>query len=113
MRPAGWRLKAMPHDLPPAASRRNFLKGSAAVGAGLVIGFRWPLGRTGALAQGAAPKAPPPADAFLRIGPDNTVTVVCKHIEFGQGPYTGVATIIRSEEHTSELQSRQYLVCRL
>src|SRR3712207_8969741 len=25
----------------------------------------------------------------------------------------GVACLIRSEEHTSELQSRQYLVCRL
>src|SRR3712207_7217548 len=24
-----------------------------------------------------------------------------------------VATVVRSEEHTSELQSRQYLVCRL
>src|SRR3712207_7222366 len=26
---------------------------------------------------------------------------------------TGMETLIRSEEHTSELQSRQYLVCRL
>src|SRR3712207_9056820 len=30
----------------------------------------------------------------------------------GVGPAI-VAAIIRSEEHTSELQSRQYLVCRL
>src|SRR3712207_8906038 len=27
--------------------------------------------------------------------------------------YTGHTTALRSEEHTSELQSRQYLVCRL
>src|SRR3712207_7789871 len=27
--------------------------------------------------------------------------------------HTGVASLERSEEHTSELQSRQYLVCRL
>src|SRR3712207_6953902 len=27
--------------------------------------------------------------------------------------YENVATTFRSEEHTSELQSRQYLVCRL
>src|SRR3712207_6988617 len=27
--------------------------------------------------------------------------------------HTGVAAVRRSEEHTSELQSRQYLVCRL
>src|SRR3712207_7932923 len=26
---------------------------------------------------------------------------------------TGVTFVVRSEEHTSELQSRQYLVCRL
>src|SRR5258707_2837382 len=29
------------------------------------------------------------------------------------GPASGAATEARSEEHTSELQSRQYLVCRL
>src|SRR5258707_8663331 len=28
-------------------------------------------------------------------------------------PLTAIATYFRSEEHTSELQSRQYLVCRL
>jgi isoquinoline 1-oxidoreductase beta subunit len=96
----------MPHDRPSAASRRNFLKGSAALGAGLVIGFRWPLGRMDALAQGAAPKAPPPADAFLRIAPDNTVTVLCKHLEFGQGPYTGVATIVADELDADHAQIR-------
>ena len=76
----------MAHALAP--SRRRFLQGASAAGAGLVIGFRWPIGPMAAVAQGAAPKAPPPADAFLRIAPDNTVTVICKHIEFGQGPYT-------------------------
>src|SRR3712207_6952422 len=29
------------------------------------------------------------------------------------GPGALLQTVIRSEEHTSELQSRQYLVCRL
>jgi isoquinoline 1-oxidoreductase subunit beta len=94
----------MPHDTMPAASRRNFLKGAAAAGAGLVIGFHWP--RMDALAQGAAPKAPPPANAFLRIAPDNTVTVICKHLEFGQGPYTGVATIIADELDAAHAQIR-------
>src|SRR3712207_8954388 len=28
-------------------------------------------------------------------------------------PHGAVAVVVRSEEHTSELQSRQYLVCRL
>src|SRR3712207_7805485 len=31
----------------------------------------------------------------------------------GQPPASGRTEIVRSEEHTSELQSRQYLVCRL
>src|SRR3712207_5377627 len=46
------------------------------------------------------------------------------YIEVGCGPYTNTRLILpghtatrvvcsRSEEHTSELQSRQYLVCRL
>src|SRR3712207_454075 len=30
-----------------------------------------------------------------------------------RAPSLGSATVLRSEEHTSELQSRQYLVCRL
>src|SRR2546426_7376691 len=46
------------------------------------------------------------ANAFVRIGSDNTVTVIVKHLEMGQGTY-------RSEEHTSELQSPCNLVCRL
>src|SRR3712207_6987538 len=33
--------------------------------------------------------------------------------EFGELAGAGGATVARSEEHTSELQSRQYLVCRL
>src|SRR3712207_7163269 len=31
----------------------------------------------------------------------------------GQGTGGGALALVRSEEHTSELQSRQYLVCRL
>src|SRR3712207_8126346 len=33
------------------------------------------------------------------------------HVEAGLG--RGLHLVLRSEEHTSELQSRQYLVCRL
>jgi len=73
-----------------ATNRRQFLKGSAAVG--LVIGFHIPV--RGAAAATDAEFVP---NAFLRIAPDNTVTVICKHIEFGQGPYTGIATILADE----------------
>lgn len=75
-----------------SANRRQFLRGSAALG--LVIGFHLPLPGRPRAAETAAEFAP---NAFIRIAPDNTVTVICKHIEFGQGPYTGVATILADE----------------
>ena len=36
-------------------------------------------------------------NAFLRIGADNSVTVIAKHVEMGQGAYTGIATIVAEE----------------
>ena len=36
-------------------------------------------------------------NAFVRIGTDDTVTVLIKHIEFGQGPFTGLATLVAEE----------------
>ena len=36
-------------------------------------------------------------NAFLRIGADDTVTVISKHIEFGQGTTTGLATLAAEE----------------
>src|SRR5207245_994627 len=36
-------------------------------------------------------------NAFVRIAPDNTVTIVGKHIEMGQGSHTGLATILAEE----------------
>src|SRR6516225_9617282 len=79
--------------------RRGFLKGAAIAGAGLVIGFRLePRGIAGQAlaAEGGSPGAFAP-NAFIRIAPDSSVTIYCKHIEFGQGPFTGFATIIADE----------------
>ena len=36
-------------------------------------------------------------NAFVRIGPDNTVTVIVKHLEMGQGTYTGLPTLVAEE----------------
>ncbi len=80
-------------DFPSASiapTRRDFLKGAAG---GLVIAFSLPL-RLGAAVPADATFAP---NAFLRIAPDGTVTVICKHIEFGQGTFTGSATILADE----------------
>lgn len=87
-------------NVPVSANRRQFMQGSTALG--LVIGFHFPLaGR--ATAEPAGDFVP---NAFIRIAPDNTVTVLCKHIEFGQGPYTGVATILADELDADWAQMR-------
>lgn len=84
-------------------SRRRFLQGAAVAGAGLVIGFHLPRGIPKAIAVPQGSAEVPAADemfapnAFVRIAPDNTVTVISKHIEFGQGTYTGLATILADE----------------
>lgn len=78
-------------------SRRAFLKSSAAAGGALVLGFSLPL-KAPRLAQaapaGSAPLAP---NAFLRVAPDNTITVIVKHLEMGQGVYTGLPTLVAEE----------------
>lgn len=72
-------------------TRRAVIAGAG----GLVIALSLPP----MAARAQAPKAPPPLDpnAFVRIGTDDNVTVIVKHIEFGQGPYTGLATILAEE----------------
>ena len=80
------------------AGRRGFLKASAAVsvvaGAGLTLGFRIETANAQAPAGAAAPASP---NTFVRIGRDNSVTVICKHLEMGQGTYTGLATLVAEE----------------
>jgi isoquinoline 1-oxidoreductase beta subunit len=65
--------------------------------AGLVIGFYLPRGLRAASAAPTNAAPPFAPNAFVRIGTDNTVTVLIKHIEFGQGPFTGLATLVAEE----------------
>lgn len=78
----------------PRTNRRQMLQGGAALGAGLVLGFHWPVSG-GRMARAAAGEFAP--NAFVRITPDSLVTVIAKHIEFGQGAFTGLATILAEE----------------
>lgn len=82
-----------PNPLSARPSRRGLLAGAGA----LVVAFR--------LDQKPARAAPGPnladvkaqPNAFVRIGADDTVTVVIKHLDMGQGNTTGLATILADE----------------
>jgi isoquinoline 1-oxidoreductase beta subunit len=78
-------------------SRRNFLKSSAALVGGLVIGFYLPVkgGRAYAADGGASQVFPP--NAFIRIAPDDTITIVVNKSEMGQGVYTSLPMLIAEE----------------
>ncbi|MGF6177602.1 molybdopterin cofactor-binding domain-containing protein [Ensifer sp. 4252] len=81
------------HDI--KTSRRGFLAGT-----GLIIGVAiapkfLKAAQTGVPAGGSGELRP--LSAFVKIGTDDTVTVLSKHIEFGQGPFTGLATLVAEE----------------
>src|SRR5688572_23203398 len=77
-------------------TRREFLKDSTASALGLVVGFHVSARREtqAAMASGVPRFAP---NAFVRIAPDDTITVVSKHLEHGMGIHTGLATLIAEE----------------
>ncbi|MBA3260218.1 MAG: xanthine dehydrogenase family protein molybdopterin-binding subunit [Gemmatimonadales bacterium] len=81
-------------------SRRDFLKTGALLGGGLVIAFVVPGARRFAGAQpairarGGAMFAP---NAFLRVGSDDSVTVLLAHSEMGQGIWTALPMLIAEE----------------
>ena len=94
----------------PAVSRRVFLKSTAAAGAGLSLAIY--MGEAAAqmsgpgLTSGAVAPGTFEPNAFLRIGKDNTVTVVVKHLEMGQGTYTGLPTLVAEELDAAWAQVR-------
>jgi isoquinoline 1-oxidoreductase beta subunit len=80
-------------------SRRAFLAGSAAAGGGLLIGLSLPSGLRRIVAQEPPPPAAPKIvpNAFIRIAPDDTVTILLKHSEMGQGVSTSLPMVVAEE----------------
>jgi isoquinoline 1-oxidoreductase subunit beta len=77
--------------------RREFLKTTASLGGGLCIAAYVPE-----LAAGKPEIAPAAAgvfapNAFVRIAPDETVTVIANHSEMGQGIYTSLPMLLNEE----------------
>jgi isoquinoline 1-oxidoreductase subunit beta len=78
-------------------ARRKFLKNSAALAGGLVIGFYLPLKGGRAYAADAPPKMVYPPNAFIRIAPDDSITIVVNKSEMGQGVYTSLPMLVAEE----------------
>src|SRR3989449_7953953 len=71
--------------------RRDFLKLSVAASGGLLIGFYLPGMQPVAQAATFAP------NAFIRIGTDDSITVIVNHSEMGQGVYTALPMLVAEE----------------
>ena len=82
----------------PQVSRREFLRVSAVAGAGLTLAVSLegcgPSGEATSAAPGEPVFLP---NAFVRVDEQGWVTVIAKHLEMGQGSYTGLATIVAEE----------------
>ena len=73
-------------------SRRTFLRASAAVGGGFLLGIGLPHGMADATESDVF--AP---NAFVRIARDGQVTFIMPQIEMGQGTYTSMSMLIAEE----------------
>jgi isoquinoline 1-oxidoreductase beta subunit len=112
MRPDWFKNAGLPGTATGSAfagtSRRGFLKAGAVASGGLVLGFLLPQG--GRLARAAEGKSTVYApNAFLRVAPDNTVTVMVNRLEFGQGVHTSLPMVIADELDADWAQMRAEL----
>ncbi len=80
----------------PRLSRRSAMKLAAGAGAGLVLGFHLPP-RAARAAEGAANDFGPFLNAWLRIAPDDTVTVIVDRAEMGQGVFTALPMLLAED----------------
>jgi isoquinoline 1-oxidoreductase beta subunit len=112
MRPDWFKNAGLPGTATGSAfagtSRRGFLKAGAVASGGLVLGFLLPQG--GRLARAAEGKSTVYApNAFLRVAPDNSVTVMVNRLEFGQGVHTSLPMVIADELDADWAQMRAEL----
>ena len=76
-------------------SRRDFLKTGALAGGGLILGFSITPGRS--LPEAAAETGTFAPNAFIRIGTDDSITIIVNKSEMGQGVYTSLPMLVAEE----------------
>lgn len=87
-------------NAPNNPSRRTFIKTAAFIAGGLVIGFSIPYAKRFLLPgkeDAAAEAKMPEPNAFLRIGSDDSITVLLAHSEMGQSIWTTLPMLIAEE----------------
>ena len=97
-------------EVPKTLSRRHFVITVASASGGLLLGCRYGESpRATATTATASPSAPGAAartaaassafspNAFVRIGADNTITVILPQAEMGQGVYTSLPMLVAEE----------------
>jgi len=94
-------------DFLPQMTRRQFVRLTTLAGSGLTLGLVLPgCGSRQGASVGAPSAAEPLVMPFVRIAPDDTVTVICKHLEAGQGVWTGLPAIVAEELDAAWAQMR-------
>jgi len=78
-------------------NRRDFMKTGAAGGVALVIGFHLSPSAFSDQAEEQEKKTPNPFDAWVRVTPDNNVTLILGKSEMGQGIMTALPMILAEE----------------
>jgi isoquinoline 1-oxidoreductase beta subunit len=108
MQPATGGKEAPGSAAPADAGRRDFCGRTARLGGGLLLAMTVPAfaGRPAARASAGpgttgagAPGAPAPAEinAWLKIAPDDSITVLVDRSEMGQGVYTALPMLLAEE----------------
>jgi isoquinoline 1-oxidoreductase beta subunit len=91
-------------------TRRQFMKLTTLAGTGLTLGLLLPgcskPAATGGASAPAAGTETPLVMPFVHIGTDSTVTVLSKHLEAGQGVWTGLPAIVAEELDAAWSQMR-------
>ena len=79
-------------------TRRSFLQSSSISAGALLVGFQLPLiSKAASSASSNAENSALVTDAFIRINPDNSTTILMNHAEFGNGAYTSLAMMVAEE----------------
>ncbi|HEY2546057.1 MAG TPA: xanthine dehydrogenase family protein molybdopterin-binding subunit [Candidatus Acidoferrum sp.] len=81
---------------PAMVGRREFIKTGAAIGGGLLVSLYTPSPNGPGSAIAAAENGVV-LNAFVRIGADESVTVISAHSEMGQGIYTSLPMLLNEE----------------